>query len=108
MNIPDDSIVVNEIAGNFAIIFCNRNDGSKQLEEYGFTKCEGIFTKKIDDESDRIKLIEFLIDKNSLFSSGNDWSPEQLILFLRENGKLNRKFKVITWSGSGQYSIADK
>ena len=62
MNIPDDSIVVNEIAGNFAIIFCNRNDASKQLEEYGFTKCEGIFTKKIDDESDRIKLIEFLID----------------------------------------------
>lgn len=100
------SIIVRELAGNRASVTTFNLELIIQLEQIGFRVDEyENFSLEIIDESYRINTINSLIDLEALFSAGRNWSPEELVLYYREIGKIDRNFKVISWKHKNSYSI---
>ncbi|MFC6053782.1 hypothetical protein A6M14_00220 [Acinetobacter sp. Ac_877] len=100
------SIVVRELAGNRASVTTFDLELIIQLERIGFKVDEyENFSLEIIDESHCIDIINTLIDLEALFSVGRDWSPEELVLYYREIGKIDRSFKVISWKNNNNYSV---
>ena len=63
------------------------------------------FNLAIRDEDHRLSVIDILIELGALFSSGRDWSPEELVRYYVELGEINKKFKVISWRNPHGYTI---
>lgn len=99
-------MVVRQLAGDRASVSTLNLKLIIQLDRVGFKVDEyDDFSLEIIDESHRINIINALIDLEALFSAGRDWSPEELVMYYREMGKIDRVFKVISWRGKNDYSI---
>lgn len=98
--------VVTEIAGERAVVKTENNIIASKLLNLGFNINEyGCLEKKNLNQDSRISNIEQLIDLDAIFSSGKDWSPEDLLSYYKELGLLNKSYKVIAWKDKDNYLI---
>ncbi|WP_426197403.1 hypothetical protein [Massilia sp. DWR3-1-1] len=100
-----DEIVVIDIAGNRAVVICENRTKQMELVALGFTQDKINFLKKVNNKLERTDICRALVNMNSLFSSGNGWSPAQLLELYREQRLITTPYRVIHWKGSGEYTI---
>ena len=104
---PSNETVVLDIAGNVARVWCDVVEAEQLLLALGFSREGDQLVRSISDDTDRRFVIWALIDMNSLFSGGRDWSPAELLSFYREQGLVDRDYRVITWTNPWTYSVVD-
>jgi hypothetical protein len=103
----ENYIIVHELAGSRIVVECNNMQLRNLLISLGFETNGEFYIKQIIEE-ERIEIIKTLIKNDALFSEGNDWSPVELLLYYREQGFFNGKFKSISWINFNTYSIVEK
>ncbi|WP_287881314.1 hypothetical protein [Aquitalea sp.] len=105
MNSLNGYIVVNDIAGSSAVVSTGNNLLINDLLKFGFQPNAEKLCIDIESDEHRQIIVKYLISKGALFSSGKDWSPEELVKYYKEIGKLNCEFKSISWTAPGVYKI---
>lgn len=105
MKLPEDEIVVLDIAGRRAVVVRNGSGADPRLLRLGFGLQEGQLRRPISDSTDRERLVKDLISLGALFSSGRDLSPAELVEFYLEQGKLVTPYRRITWTAPDKYEI---
>jgi hypothetical protein len=108
MNLPENEIVVLDIAGACARVVCGNQRDEANLANLGFVSENGQMVRPIADVPDRQRLVNALIGLGALFSSGRDWSPAELIDFYREQGVVTTGYRMITWKHPNQYMVIDR
>ncbi|MGZ5198715.1 MAG: hypothetical protein ACXWC4_03010 [Telluria sp.] len=103
--LPENEIVVLDVAGTRARIAAAQLDTA--LEKLGFVLVGDHYERPIADMEDREKLITSLIGLHVLFVDSHDWSPAEVVDYLREQGKVHGTFRRITWLNPAEYSISD-
>jgi transposase len=106
MTFPNNEIVVVDIAGRVARVRTASKSNKAALARLGFDEEGDYMTRAISDTSDRCRLLENLLDLDALFSYGRDWSPSELVEYYRDQGFINRPFRVIAWSDPNHYTIS--
>lgn len=102
---PKDRSVVLDIAGNKGVIL-PKDDDVHKLVNVGFTEnSDGLYEIQFHSEIQKIDLINFLLLNGFLFSSGRDWSPEEDMRYIKDQGKINSGFYYIYWSSPNRYEI---
>lgn len=104
---PNSEIVVLDVAGTRAIVKVDNSVNVSRLTALGFVFADHIGERKISDMSDRAWIVKELIALSAVFSGGRDWSPAEVVDFLRDQGWLNAKFRRIEWVGSDKYIISE-
>ncbi len=102
------NIIVKEIAGSRAVLESNDEQQQAELKAIGFVPDGGRLIRPVADDADRKYLIITLINMNALFSSGRDWSPEELLDYYTEQGIINLPYQVISWSDKTNFEIITK
>ncbi|MEG2359413.1 hypothetical protein [Acinetobacter sp.] len=106
MNPELEFAIVTELAGDRVAVKTENLFLAAQLISIGFRINESsTFNLAIRDEDHRLSVIDILIELGALFSSGRDWSPEELVRYYVELGEINKKFKVISWRNPHGYTI---
>ena len=105
MTFPKDSLVLLDIAGKHARVFCNLASGDQALSELGFSKVGDLFVRSVADDVDRKALVVKLAAKGCLFSAGKDWSPAELAAYYQENGLAIGAYRVISWRAPDNFVI---
>jgi hypothetical protein len=108
MNLPENEIVVLDIAGAHARVVCSDQGDEANLVQLGFVLENGQMVRPISDVPDRQRLVNALIGLGALFSSGRDWSPAELVDFYREQGAVSTGYRMITWKNPNQYMVIDR
>ena len=103
-----NELIVTDIAGNFARLICENTNTFSVLESMGFSQEDKHFVRSIKDDADRLQLVLALIDMNALFSSGRDWSPAELVELYRDEGRVTKNFRIITWTAPGDFLITTR
>jgi transposase len=103
----EDYILINELAGSRIVAKCNNMQLIDFLTSLGFKNSGTYYIKQVNEE-ERIKTIKILIKNGALFSEGRDWSPAELVLYYREKGIINEKFKSISWTNPKKYNIIER
>lgn len=107
-NIPENEIVVLDIAGAYARVECSDQEDLASLAKLGFILEDGQLVRPIADVFDRQKLVRALIELRALFSAGRDWSPAELVDLFREEGAISTGYRMISWKNSTQYVVVDR
>jgi hypothetical protein len=105
MSYPVHSVVVLDIAGKYARVFCNDPMKELTLSEAGFVKEGSQLVMPIADDNQRKALILTIANLGGIFSAGKDWSPAELVAFYREQGLPLESYKVISWRGPDDFVI---
>ncbi|MFC3902494.1 hypothetical protein SAMN05421749_103246 [Acinetobacter marinus] len=111
--LPDYHIIVTDIAGHQAQLFCLQLEAISTLKAKGFIEVKKyngqgqLYHKNISDcsQSERLELITFLISIGALFSDGNGWSPAELVRYFKGQKLISDLFQVIGWKNSDTYEI---
>ena len=98
-------IVVFDIACNAARLTCGKPDAVVELVELGFVSNGQEMSRIIADEDERLSIIGCLVKMGALFSDGHGWSPSELLIYLRDQGKLSGEFQRISWKGPNDFRI---
>ena len=101
-------ILVSEVAGNRAVLVCEKPSAIASLNKLGFVSQGDQMVRPISDVADRQNIIKQLIELEAVFSSGREWSPEEVVDLYHEQGIVGTSYRVITWRGPGQFSINRK
>ena len=104
---PNSEIVVLDVAGARAIVKVDGSVDVSELTALGFIFTDHIGERKISDMDDRARVVKELIALSAVFSGGRDWSPAEVVEFLRDQGRVNTKFRRIEWVGSDKYIISE-
>lgn len=107
-NLPMDEIVVADIAGAQARIHATDAARSGAVAALGFVQEHGYLTLPLGEDDARISLVIELIALRAVFCAGWGWSPAELLDHYRQSGRLTGRFRVIAWSGPGQYRITER
>ena len=66
-------------------------------------------TKEVYDEEEKVSVIKELIAMGALFSSGREWSPEEVVEYLVERGVLDiSSINVISWYSPDSYAVRSR
>jgi hypothetical protein len=104
-DMPMNEIVVLDVAGARARIFTAQSEIESILARLGFMLIDGYFERSIIDIKDREKLVRSLIELRAIFVDGRDWSPAEVVDYLREQGKVELACRRITWLSPTEYLI---
>ena len=107
MRVPENEILVLDIAGNCARLNCLKKGAEPILTRLGFTKNDAQMVRAILDVAEREELVRVLIEMGALFSGGPGWSPSELVARYREQGIIKTGYKSINWKTPEQYIIID-
>lgn len=107
-NLPMDEIVVADIAGAQARIYATQAARDGGIAALGFVQEHGYFTLPVGEDDARISLITRLIALRAVFCAGWGWSPAELLDHYRQSGHVTGRFRVIAWTGPGQYRITER
>ena len=99
------SFIVKDIAGNMAVVEAKDLAAQNELLALGFSKRDSVFEKPVGTIDDRATLVRQLIQLGAAFSTGKDWSPAELVEYLKELGLVTQSFKTISWKGPGQFEV---
>lgn len=108
MKMPNNEIVVLDIAGGNARVACDSPALESNLSALGFQLEGDQYVRKIADDADRQSLVRKLIDMNALFAGGRDWSPSELVEFYREQGFVSQLYRMITWTSPENYMVIER
>ncbi|MCU1795200.1 hypothetical protein [Pectobacterium polaris] len=106
--IPDNSIVVSDIATNTIKLRVQGNDSVKEVEVLGFLASGQFMVKTIKNESEKLELIKSLAKVDALFLFGYGWYPSEVMDFYKEKNAYIGKYKVISWSDPNNYNIEER
>jgi hypothetical protein len=106
-DLPMNEIVVLDVAGSRAKIFTAQWGSESVLTRLGFVLVDGYFERPIIDMDDREKLVRSLIELRAIFVDGRDWSPTEVVDYLREQGKVDLACRRITWLSPTEYLISE-
>lgn len=107
MMLPEDEIVVLDLAGDYVRIFCKDPKYINSLLALGFHVDGDQLVKPIVEDAERQQLIHELIKLRAVFSAGRDWSPAELLDYYREQGIVRQSYRVIAWRGQDSFQIRD-
>lgn len=99
------SVIVEDIAGNMAVVVAQDLAAENELLALGFSKSDGVFEKPVGAIDDRVTLVRQLIQLGAAFSAGRDWSPSECVEYLKDQGLVTQSFKTISWKGPGQFEV---
>ncbi|MDV2489185.1 hypothetical protein [Acinetobacter johnsonii] len=101
-----DKVIVIDIAGDFSLVKTENHEMTSKLINLGFHLNENGFFEKINNtQEERVSNIKSLINIDALFSSGKDWSPEELMNYYSELGLIKQQYKIISWKSQNEYVI---
>ena len=108
MSMPENEIVVLDIAGDQATLHSNNPAREAELFALGFVREGDEFIRTIVDDDDRQLLVKTLINMGALFSDGRDWCPAGLVDFYIEQGLNLQNYRMISWKSPNNYVISVK
>lgn len=92
-----DKVIVIDIAGDFSLVKTENLEMISKLINLGFRLNENGFFEKLNHTQDeRLANIKKLINIGALFSSGKDWSPEELMNYYSELGLIKEPYNIIS------------
>lgn len=100
---PD--LIVHDIAGSKAIVETVNPSFSQNLKAIGFHLEKDRFVKRLPDDETRLEVIERLIDMEAVFVTGRGWSPDELVRYYRQEGRINRPHRAIRWTKPDQFQV---
>jgi hypothetical protein len=103
--LPNEEIVVLEIAGHRAVVACTKPSAEPALRALGFAAEGDALVHTLSDDASRIALIKDLIRLDAVFSEGRDWAPAELLGLYREQGVVTEPYRVIRWRNPSDYEI---
>ncbi|AVT59980.1 hypothetical protein ECA3403 [Pectobacterium atrosepticum SCRI1043] len=106
--IPDNSIVVSDIATNTIKLRVQGGDSVKEVEALGFLASDQFMVKTVKDENEKLELIKSLVKADAFFVFGYGWYPSEVMDFYKEKNAYIGKYKVISWSDPNHYNIEEK
>ena len=108
MKMPAEDIVVVDISGRVAKLYSSASKREEDLQNAGFLRFGSELNRPISDDVDRIELIKFLIDVGAFFSSGRDWSPEEIVEQYKGQGAVTQGYYAIAWTTPDNYVISSR
>ena len=102
---PNEEVIVLDIAGNRAMIACERPSVEGALRGLGFLPEGTYLVRGISDDADGKAVVQALVPMGALFSSGKDWSPAELVELYRDQGVITTPYKIISWKSPDQYGV---
>ncbi|MEQ9860964.1 hypothetical protein OI450_15695 [Pectobacterium cacticida] len=106
--IPDNSIVVSDIATNTVKLRVKGELSMREVEDLGFSASEEFMVKTVKDEGEKLDLIKSLVKIDAFFLFGYGWYPSEVMDFYKEKNDYIGKYKVISWSDPDHYKIEEK
>lgn len=108
MKIPENELVVLDIAGSYARLQTDDMAREVALTTLGFIRDGDQLVRSISEDIDRRMLVQKLIEMDALFAAGRDWSPAELVDYYREEGVVLQGYRMITWKGPDAYIIVTR
>lgn len=108
MSMPENEIVVLDIAGNQAVLHSSAPEKESGLFALGFLREGDRFVRAIIDDTDQHSLVLSLIQIDAVFSDGPGWSPAEVVEFCCEQGLKVKSYRVISWRSPSKYVISSK
>lgn len=108
MVIPDNEMVVIDVAGDYARVQTTNSAHRQSLVRMGFVEEYDRLSLPLKDKNDRAKVVQMLIGFGALFSDGRDWSPAELVAYYRELGLVSGSYRVITWRNPNDYFVSKR
>jgi hypothetical protein len=102
---PENALVVLDIAGTCARVLNSRADNFAALLRLGFVRPDNQDERRISGMNDRIALVEELIALEALFTCGRDWSPAEVVAFFQEQGWVKTACRTIAWADQDTYLV---
>lgn len=105
MKMPTDAIVVLDIAGSRAKLYSSDEACDARLKDIGFDRSGDFLERAIADDGERRAVVKSLVEAKALFSSGRDWSPEEIVSMYQEQGFIDCSYRVISWKDPYTYEV---
>ena len=102
---PIFKMVVLGMACTRAMIEADRSVDVSQLISLAFTFADHVGERKISDLDDRAYVVKELIALGAVFYGGGAWSPAEVVDCLRDQGRVNAKFRRVDWVSPNTYVI---
>ena len=106
--IANDEIVVLDIAGDRARVATGDAQLAGKLLLMGFAIDGDQFVMKLESVEARVSLVNKFIELGAIFSEGAGWSPAEILVDLCEKGLVKGPYRVVSWTGQGQYRISTR
>ena len=105
MKMPTHATVVLDIAGSRAKLYSTDETCDARLKDSGFNRSGDFLERSIANEDERRAVVKLLVEAKALFSAGRDWSPEDIAGLYRQQGFIDRPYRVISWTDPDTYEI---
>ncbi|MFV9298567.1 hypothetical protein [Citrobacter amalonaticus] len=105
---PNDSIIVIDMAGNNIKIRVSSQDLINKMQAIGFSLIDEFMVLSISDDQDKQRAIKLLINENALFLYGHGWYPSEVMEYYKEQNISFGKYKIIYWTDKDNYHIEEK
>ncbi len=105
MKLPENELIVLDIAGTKARVACDKPVNEISLLGLGFVREGDQLVRHIVDDDDRKGIVLELIKMGAIFAGGRDWSPAELVDFYREQRFVTTGYRTIAWQGPEKYTI---
>ena len=79
----------------------------EQLSKLGFAFDEEFkeYTLQVSGNRGKADLFDKIRALGWGFSSGREWCPAEVFRYLRDSGFISGAFKMISWTGPGDYTV---
>ncbi|WP_445493707.1 hypothetical protein [Photorhabdus sp. SF281] len=101
------TILITVIDANRILAKVTHNECIKSLESIGFKKENGYYEIKFNNEEEKIKILKELNDMGAFFSFGYGWYPSEVMAYLKGQGKIDFRYKVISWKNPNEFEISE-
>ena len=108
MSMPTDELVVVTISGGVTRVFAATKSFDAELSDLGFFRKGDELSRAISSEDDRKAVAVALVKLGAIFSSGKEWSPEEVLDLYREQGIFTERYRVISWRTPATFVISNR
>lgn len=105
---PDDSIIVIDIAGDIVKIRVLGRNLISKMQAIGFLLKDELMVLTVVDDQDKQRLITQLVNEGALFLFGYGWYPSEVMEYYKEQNINFGKYKIIYWSDKDTYHIEER
>ncbi|HFX7232647.1 hypothetical protein VNX24_12925 [Citrobacter farmeri] len=105
---PNDSIIVIDIAGNTVKISVFGQHLISKMQVIGFSLIDEFMVLPVSDDQDKQRIIRLLISEGALFLYGHGWYPSEVMEYYKEQNIVFDKYKIIYWTDKDTYHIEER
>lgn len=106
--IPNDSIIVIDIAGNNVKIRVSGQHLFSKMQAIGFSLIDDLMVLTVNDDQDKQTVIRLLISEGALFLYGHGWYPSEVMEYYKEQNVDFGTYKVIYWTDKDTYHTEER